>query len=67
MTRPTRHHPAIPDADDRVALNAALHATGADTGFCDNHGRPAPWPDDIEEWRPTTSEPLNHQPGEVPY
>jgi hypothetical protein len=40
-------HPEIPDPTTRQALNAALAATGTDTGFWDDHGRPAPWPDDI--------------------
>jgi putative transposase len=48
MTQPARH-PDMPDPDERAALNAALFATGADTGFCDDLGRPAPWPDDIDE------------------
>jgi hypothetical protein len=56
----------IPDPAERAALNAALHATGADTGFWDDHGRPAPWPDDIDEWRPATGEPITRQPGEQP-
>ena len=47
MTHPPRH-PDIPDPDERAALNSALLAgTSADTGFWDDHGRPAPWPDDI--------------------
>jgi hypothetical protein len=50
MTRP-----AIPDPNQRAALNAAQHATGADSGFWDHDGRPAPWPDDIDEWRPATN------------
>ena len=53
---------SIPDPDTRAQQNAALHAAGADTGFWDDSGRPAPWPDDIEEWRPCTSEPVTHQP-----
>jgi hypothetical protein len=56
----------IPGPADRAVLNAALHATGADTGFWDEHGRPAPWPDDIDEWRPATGEPITRQPGEQP-
>jgi hypothetical protein len=58
---------AIPDPHERAALNAALHATGADTGFWDDHGRPAPWPDDIDEWRPSTGEPIRLEPGEEPF
>ena len=56
----------IPDAEQRAELNAALHATGADTGFWDNQGRPAPWPDDIDEWRPFTSDSVSDQPAEQP-
>lgn len=67
MTAPAHRHPAIPDPHDRAALNAALHATGADTGFWNDHGRPAPWPDDIDEWRPATGEPINLEPGEQPF
>ena len=64
MTQPARH-PDIPDPDERAALNAALFTTGADTGFWDDLGRPAPWPDDIDEWRPTSSsEPITLEPGE---
>jgi hypothetical protein len=48
----------IPDPAERAALNAALHATGAGTGFWDDHGRPAPWPADIDEWR--RSRPADH-------
>lgn len=34
----------IPDPEQRAALNAALHTTGAETGFWDDQGRPAPGP-----------------------
>jgi len=67
MTDPARHHDAIPTPAERAMLNAALLATGADSGFWDEHGRPAPWPDDIEEWRPVTSETNDSQPGEQPF
>ena len=30
----------IPDPAERAELNAALHATGADTGFWDEQGPP---------------------------
>jgi hypothetical protein len=33
-----------PDATEHHALNAVLHATGAETGFWDDDGRPAPCP-----------------------
>jgi len=67
MTPP--RHPDIPEPDERAALNAALLAgTSADTGFWDDHGRPAPLPNDIEEWRPsTTTKAITRQPGEQPF
>ena len=61
------HTDAIPDPHERTMLNAALLAAGTDTGFWNDHGRPAPWPDDIDEWRPTTAEPVNLEPGEEPF
>lgn len=68
MTCPTPH-PEIPDPADRAARNAALHATGADTGFWDDQGRPAPWPDDIDEWTTgtVTSGPITYEPAEQPF
>ena len=63
MTR----HPDLPDAAERAALNTALHATGAETGFYDEYGRPAPWPDDIDDWRPATGQPLTTEPGAQPF
>jgi hypothetical protein len=66
MTHPPPH-PEIPDPATRQALNTALTDTGADTGFWDNHGRPAPWPDDIDQWTPTTSEPTTPDPGQQPF
>jgi hypothetical protein len=59
--------PQIPDAEHRAELNATLHATGADTGFWDDDGRPTPWPDDIDEWRPSTSDPSTLEPGNHPF
>ena len=56
-------HPDLPDPDERARLNAALHTTGAETGWWDEHGRPAPWPGDIQDWRPSTSEPVTPEPG----
>jgi hypothetical protein len=64
MTDPTNQ---IPDPTERATLNAALHATGTDTGFWDDHDRPAPWPDDINEWKPSTSQPLTHEPAQQPF
>ena len=67
MTHPARH-PDLPDPDERAALNAALLAgASAYTGFWDDLGRPAPWPDDIDEWRPSTSEPITLEPGQQPF
>jgi hypothetical protein len=66
MTDP-RPHPAIPRQTDRETLNAALHADNIETGFYDDNGRPAPWPDDIDQWRPETSKLTPHQPGEQPF
>ena len=45
----------------------ALLAAGYDTGFWDEYGRPAPWPDDITEWRPVTRQPITVDPGEEPF
>jgi hypothetical protein len=28
-----------------------------ETGFWDEHGRPAPWPQDIDDWTPWTTDP----------
>jgi hypothetical protein len=58
------HHRGLPDAGERARLNAALHATGAETGWWDQDGRPAPWPDDIDDWRPETAEPITPEPGQ---
>jgi hypothetical protein len=45
----------------------ALLAAGYDTGIWDEYGRPAPWPDDITEWRPVTRQPITVDPGEEPF
>jgi hypothetical protein len=58
MTNPTPH-PDIPTRAEREALNASLFAVGAETGFWDDNGHPAPWPDDIDEWTLVTSNPDN--------
>jgi hypothetical protein len=60
-------HAVIPNPNERAALNLALLAIGTETGFWDERGRPAPWPDDIHEWRPCTSEPATPTQGEQPY
>jgi hypothetical protein len=57
MTSTPRTHP-----DDLARL-----AAGLETGFWDDHGQPAPWPDDIDEWRPSSSEPLTPEPGQNPF
>lgn len=54
----------IPDLAERIALNAAHRATAAETGFWDDDGRPALWPDDIDEWSPCTTGPAAADPGE---
>jgi hypothetical protein len=45
----------------------ALLAAGRETGFWDEHGDPAPWPDDIDEWRPATGEPISLEHAEEPF
>jgi putative transposase len=59
-------HPAIPGPATRAWLNARLRATGQDSGFYDDRGVPAPWPGDIDEWKPSTAEPVNPEPGQQP-
>jgi hypothetical protein len=48
---------AIPDSEERAVRNAALFADNIETGFWDDQGRVAPWPDDIDEWTPDIHEP----------
>jgi hypothetical protein len=43
---------SIPGAQERARLNTALLAGTAESGFWDDNGVPAPWPDDIEDWTP---------------
>lgn len=57
----------IPGPAERAALNAAHRATGAETGFWGDDGRPAPWPDDIDTWRPCITEPETVDPGGQPF
>ena len=59
--------PAIPDPAERARRNAALHAENIETGFWDDQGRPAPWPDDIDQWQPMSGDPATGQPGEQPF
>jgi hypothetical protein len=59
---------AIPDPEERARHNAALLNDNIETGFFDDHGRPAPWPDDIDQWTPTTnSQPTTPEPGQAPF
>ena len=66
MTHPTGD-PAIPQAAERTTLNAALLNHGTETGFWDEHGQPAPWPDDIDQWQPYNGGPTTRQPGDQPF
>jgi hypothetical protein len=66
MTNPAGYAD-IPDPAERAARNAALLAHGVETGFWDDQGRVAPWPDDIDEWTPVISEPVTREPGEPPF
>ena len=59
--------PAIPTPTEREALNIALLATSAETGFWDDTGRPAPWPGDIDQWQPEAGDPGTCQPGDQPF
>ena len=56
--------PAIPDPAERAARNAALINDNIETGWWDDQGRPAPWPDDIDQWQPVTGEPITREPGQ---
>ena len=67
MTTNITGDPAIPDPEERAALNAALSTDNIETGFWDGQGRPAPWPDYIDDWAPATSEPVNRKPGRPPF
>jgi hypothetical protein len=44
----------------------AILAAGGETGWWDEHGVPAPWPDDFfdadTEWRPDTGSPVRQRP-----
>jgi hypothetical protein len=57
----------VPGPAERARRNAALAATGAETGFWDDDGRPAPWPDDIDHWHPESGQPATRQPDEQPF
>ena len=49
---------------------AAL-AAGHETGWWDEHGVPAPWPEDLLDpnngWRPGTGLPVTLEPGQPPF
>ncbi|MGI5146860.1 hypothetical protein ACQEVC_10820 [Plantactinospora sp. CA-294935] len=67
MITPITGDPAIPDPEERAARNAALFADNIETGFWDDQGRVAPWPDDIDEWTSGTYEPRTPDPGRPPF
>lgn len=67
MTTHITDNPAIPGPQERAARNAALFADNIETGFCDDQGRVAPWPDGIGEWTPDTSEPRTSEPRQPPF
>jgi len=54
-----RHQHDLAYPRDRALLDA-----GQETGFWDDNGRPAPWPHDIDEWRPTGYPRVSPEPGE---
>ena len=67
MTTHATDAPAVPDANERAARNATLHAHNIATGFWDDQGRVAPWPDNIDEWTCDTPEPHTPEPGQPPF
>jgi hypothetical protein len=64
--RKWQHHPGpgLPQKDYIDMLKA-----GYETGWWDDHGAPAPWPEDFldGDWRPVTYPPSPPQPGEPPF
>jgi len=50
-----------------ISHDHSLLPAGHETGFWDDHGLPAPWPDDIDDWRPATNDPITPQPGQAPF
>lgn len=52
-------------------LDHARLAAGNETGWWNEHGQPAPWPDDFfnpdTEWRPDTNPPTDQKPSEPPF
>jgi len=67
MTAHITGDPAIPDPEERAARNAALFTDNIETGFWDDQGHVAPWPDDIDEWMPEANRPSPRQHGEPPF
>lgn len=53
---------------DQPKHDLAILAAGGFTGWWDDHGRPAPWPEDFfdpdSDWRPATSDPHELAPSE---
>lgn len=53
-------HPALPADDEAAAINADFLAGRINhTGWWDDLGRPAPWPDDLDDWRPSSDNPIH--------
>jgi len=56
---------------DRDLAHLAHLAAGGFTGWWDDHGVPAPWPEDFfdtdTEWRPVTDSQPSLAPGEQPF
>ena len=67
MTTHTAGDSGIPDPEERAARNAALLTDHIETGFWDDQGRVAPWPDDIDEWTSSAYEPRTPDPGQPPF
>jgi hypothetical protein len=46
----------------------AMLTAGDETGWWDENGQPAPWPEDFPDgWQPSTWAPTPLQPGEPPF
>ena len=69
MTRPTSHLAQGPGHTQTEHL--ATLTAGIETGWWDEHGVPAPWPEDILDpnngWRPGTGLPVTLEPGQPPF
>jgi hypothetical protein len=53
--------------DPQHADDLALLSAGQETGFWDERGHPAPWPNDIDEWRPVSGKQITVRPGQQPF